>query len=221
MEHFWLNVLNQWKVRFISTYLPITLITQGCKLVWINIYSSWPCINQQNSDVTDHIRTEFNSGYHIPKTKITFTISLDFLTSKLQIHLRLTCETRFWRSLLSPMWIQATASRDHTDSHLYKCADYRSLHTRWGWADYFLLSNSDYGFNYLPFLVKQWHDDKQANTQSTAKYIKIITTNSNKHFIIQFISLEHNRLNAQVWNVYGKECSKVPREPRICLTKIW
>lgn len=50
------------------SYLPITLITQGCKLVWIKIDTAGPSMKQHNSDPTDDIWAELNSSYDFPKT---------------------------------------------------------------------------------------------------------------------------------------------------------
>ncbi|KAG7228822.1 hypothetical protein INR49_008600, partial [Caranx melampygus] len=52
-----------------------------CKLVRINVDSTGPVINQQNSDTGEHIEAEVNSGYQLPKYSKRLT---DFIT--------LTCE---------------------------------------------------------------------------------------------------------------------------------
>lgn len=57
------SVLAKWHY-----YLPPTLITQGCKLVWIKIDTSGPSVNQHDSNITEGIGAEFNSGHYLPET---------------------------------------------------------------------------------------------------------------------------------------------------------
>lgn len=63
-------------------------MTQRCKLVWININSTGESMNQQNSDLMDHIRAELNSGFQLPKIQhklIGFTYKIILLV--LRVHL--------------------------------------------------------------------------------------------------------------------------------------
>ena len=114
------SVLAKW-----HSYLPITVITQRGKLVWIKIDTSGPPVHQHNSDPTECIKAELNRGYHLPAThqkSVTharravpwYVAAVPFLVHECSVG---TCENPSWWSPVKLMRSRATLSDEHNGSH--------------------------------------------------------------------------------------------------------
>lgn len=69
---------------FFPPYLPFALVSQGCNLVWIEIDTSGPSVEQHYLDSSQKTRAELNGSFHLPGTQSKHSWSTGF-------HLECSC----------------------------------------------------------------------------------------------------------------------------------